>query len=387
MRDLATLGFGRDVFDPEHEAYRELLRRFMREQVAPNVAEWEKEGFFPPEIFKEAAKAGILFAALPEEYGGGGGDIRHHIILHEEHIYTPQVVALEGGLLTDFTPLAIYDAGTEEQKREWIPFFASGEGIAEIGLSEPGAGSDAGGVRTYAKRDGDDYIINGQKAWITNAQIMTVILVVVRTKPIGERDGLSIFIVPMDAPGVTVRPTELMLKSAGGVGEIFFDEVRVPARNLLGGEEGKGLRQALKLIAVGRAGTACRGVAASEVAITMTTEYVQNRTAFGQTIWDFQNTQFRLAQLDTETAAGRALADHTIKLHTQDKLSFADSARAKLYCTELQFRVIDECIQLHGGMGVTNELMLSKMFGMARIQRIYGGTSEIMRSIIARDLA
>lgn len=387
MADIATIGFGRDCFEAEHDAFRDSVRRFMRREVEPYVKEWEKEGFFPAELFRTAGKAGLLCAGIPEEYGGGGGDMRHQFVLWEEHAYTPAAFALEGGLLTDFASLAIYNAGTEEQKREWLPFFAQGDGIAEIGLSEPGAGSDAGAVTTFARRDGDDYIINGQKCWITNAQIMTVILCVARTKPPGEKDGLSVFIVPMDSPGVSRRETDLFLKSAGGVGEIFFDDVRVPARNLLGGVEGHGLRHALSLINIGRIGLACRCTAAMEVALAMTTDYVKTRKIFGQSVFDFQNTQFKLASIATDLAAARALTDRNVQLETEGRLSGVETAKAKLFVTETQFRVMDECLQLFGGTGVTNEFILSKMFNTARIQRIYAGTSEIMRNIIARSLA
>lgn len=386
MRDLASLGFGRDVFEPEHDAYRETMRRFMHDMVEPNVVQWEKDGFFPPELFKEAGKLGLLCAPISDRYGGGGGDLRHYLVLTEEHGYNPAAFYLEGGLTVDFTALAIDANGTEEQKLEWIPQFASGETIGEIGLSEPGAGSDAAAVSTYAVRDGDDYIINGQKAWITNAPIMHVVLAAVRTKPKGERDGLSIFIIPLDLPGVSVKNTELMMRSAGGVGEIFFDNVRVPARYLLGGVEGQGLKQSLSLINIGRIGLSCRATAASEAALTMTTEYTKQRKAFGQTIFDFQNTKFKLASIDTDIAAMRAMVDQAIRNHTLGKMQPGDDARLKLFVTEAQFRVMDECVQLFGGMGVTNEMVISKMYNLARVQRIYGGTSEIMRTIIARYL-
>lgn len=384
--DLATIGFGREIFGPEHEAYRENARRFMRNAVEPNIVEWEKAGFFPAELFREAAKAGLLCAPIPEQYGGGGGDIRHFYILAEEHGYNPAAVALEGGLLTDFTALAINAVGTEDQKHEWIPVFASGEGIGEIGLSEPGAGSDASAVTTYAVRDGDDYIINGQKSWITNAPIMTVILVAARTRPKGERDGLSLFIVPMDSPGITRSETDLMMKSAGGVGDIFFDNVRVPARFLLGGDEGQGLSQALSLINIGRIGLSCRAVATCETALGMTLDYVRTRKAFGQAIFDFQNTKFKLASVDTEIAAARAFVDQGIRANWEGRMRPGDDARLKLYTTEMQSRVLDELLQFFGGMGVTNDLMISKMYTLSRIQKIYAGTSEMMRMIISRHL-
>jgi len=384
--NIATLGFGRDVFEPEHEAFRETARRFMREKVEPNVREWEKDGFFPAELFREAGRAGLLCAAIPPEYGGGGGDKRHHLILHEEHAYTPAANSLEGGLLTDFVSFALHDWGTEEQRKQWLPFFAEGHGIAEIGLSEPAAGSDAQGIKTYARRDGDDWIINGQKAWITNGPIMTVLFCVARTKPAGEPDGLTIFIVPMNAKGVSRQTTDLMVKSCGGVGEIFLDDVRVPKENVLGGVEGRGLKIALDLINVGRVCTGARAVAASEVALELTTEYTKERKAFGQAIFDFQNTQFQLASVATEIAAGRAFVDRAIDQMAKGTLSNADAAKLRLFCSEAEGRIMDICLQLHGGIGYSNEHIISKLYNLARVHRIYGGTSEIMRTIIARSL-
>jgi alkylation response protein AidB-like acyl-CoA dehydrogenase len=383
---LATLGYGRDVFRPDHEAFRETARRFMQREVEPNVRQWEKDGFFPAELFRKAGAAGLLCAAIPEEYGGGGGDILHHIILHEEHAYTPAAASLEGGLLTDFVSFALHQSGTEEQKREWLPFFASGEGIAEIGLSEPDAGSDAQGIKTFARRDGDDWVINGQKAWITNGPILTVLFVVANTRTDGGRDGKSIFIVPMDAKGVSRQTTDLMAKTCGGVGEIFFTDVRVPARNLLGGAEGNGLRAALGLIGVGRLATGARSTAACEVALDITLDYVKTRRAFGQTIFQFQNTQFQLASMATEIAAARAFVDKTIKAAAEDRLEAAETAKLRLFCTEVEGRVMDTCLQLHGGIGFSNEHIISKMYALARVHRIYGGTSEIMRDIIARAM-
>ena len=384
---LATLGFGRDVFAPEHEAFRATLRRFFQKEVEPNVRQWEKDGFFPAELFRKAGQAGVLCAGIPEEYGGMGGDLLHHMILHEEHAYTPACVALEGGLSTDFTAYALLNAGTEAQKHEWLPRFASGESIAEIGLSEPGAGSDANAITTHARPDGiGGYIITGQKAWITNAPIMTVILAVCRTRPPGERDGLSIFIVPMDAEGVSRRSTELMAKGAGGVGEIFFDEVRVPAEALLGGVEGGGLKAALSLITIGRVATAVRAIAACEVALELTVDYAKTRRAFGRTIFEFQNTQHKLASVATETRAGRYFVDAAIAKMVAGNLDVAEASMLRVFCTEVEGRVMDECLQLFGGNGYSNENIISKMYALARVHRIYGGTSEIMRNIIARSL-
>jgi acyl-CoA dehydrogenase len=385
--NLATLGYGRDVFRPDHEGFRETTRRFFQRNIEPNVRQWEVDGFFPAELFREAGRAGLLCASIPAEYGGAGGDLLHHMILHEEHGYSTAGAALEAGLTTDLTANIIYDSGTEEQKRTWLPFFASGEGIAEVGLTEPGAGSDARGIKTIAKRDGNDYVINGQKMWMSNGPILTVLFVISKIMLAGGREGTAMFIVPMDTKGVTrSKPTELMMKSCGGACEVFFDDVRVPARYLLGEEEGLGLKQALNSIALGRVAAAARSIAACELALEITVDFVKNRSAFGQTIFDFQNTQFKRASTATEITAARAFVDSVLRKMTEGEVGSVESAKLKLFCTELEGRVMDECLQLHGAAGYSNEYAISKMYAFARIHRIYIGTSEIMRTVIGRSL-
>lgn len=382
------LGLNRPVFTEEHEAFRATVRRFFQKEIEPSVRKWQQDGFYPADLFRKAGEAGILCAGIPTEYGGGGGDVLHHLILHEEHGFSPAGASMEAGLATDLTAYVLLNGGTEAQKREWLPKFASGEGIAEVGLSEPSAGSDARGIKTFAKRDGDDYIINGSKMWMSNGPIMTVLFVVTKTEPRDDRDQFSMFIVPIKGTkGVTVsKPTELMLKSCGGVADIFFDNVRIPAANLLGGVEGQGLSAGLGAITLGRMATAARCVAACELALKMTTEYTKNRKAFGQRVFDFQNTQFKLASMKTEIAVARAFVDDYLKRLAEDRLGQVESAMAKLWTSELEGRVMDECLQLHGGVGFSDEFPISKMYAFARVHRIYVGTSEIMRTIIARSL-
>lgn len=386
--ELAGLGFNRPVFSAEHESFRTTVRRFFQKEVEPNVRQWQKDGFYPAELFAKAGDAGILCAGIPAEYGGGGGDVLHHLILHEEHGYSPAGASLEAGLCTDLTAYVLLNGGTEEQKREWLPRFASGEGIAEVGLSEPGAGSDAKAIKTFARRDGDDYVINGSKMWMSNGPIMSVLFVVAKTEPRNGREQTSMFIVPIKGTkGVTVsKPTELMLKSCGGVAEVFFDNVRVPATSLLGGVEGRGLTSGLGAITLGRMATAARCITACELALHMTTEYAKNRKAFGQSVFEFQNTQFKLASMKTEIAVARVFVDEYLKRLSEDKLSQVESAMAKLWTSELEGRVMDECLQLHGGVGFSDEFPISKMYAFARVHRIYVGTSEIMRTIIARSM-
>ena len=385
--DMTSMGFGRSVFRPDHDAYRESMRRFFQRSVEPNVRQWEKDGFFPAELFREAGRAGLLCAAIPAEYGGAGGDLLHHLILHEEHGYSVGGAALEAGLTTDITANLVYNSGTEQQKREWLPLFTAGEAIAEVGLTEPGAGSDARGIKSFARRDGDDYVINGQKMWMSNGPILTVLFTITKILLDDGRESTAMFLVPMDAKGVSrSQPTELMMKSCGGASEVFFDDVRLPASHLLGDAEGQGLKQALGTIALGRVGAAVRAIAACELAMAITIDFVKQRKAFGQTIFDFQNTQFKLATAATEITAARAFVDTVLAKIADDKFDNVESAKLKLFCTELEGRVMDECLQLHGAAGYSNEYAISKMYAFARIHRIYIGTSEILRTIIGRSL-
>jgi alkylation response protein AidB-like acyl-CoA dehydrogenase len=388
QEELANIGFGREPFDSEHEQFRETVRRFFQRQVAPNVRQWEKDGFFPAELFREAGKAGLLCSGMPVEYGGGGGDVRHHVILHEEHCFAPSGASLESGLTTDISTYCVFNTGTEEQKKEWIPSIAAGETIIEIGLSEAGAGSDVQGIKTSATRDGGDYIINGHKMWVSNGPILTTLLLLAKTRSADGRDSFSMFIVPMDMKGVTrSKPTDLLLKNCGGVCEVYFDNVRVPARNILGGVEGRGLKAALSMLTTGRVVTSARAMATSELALALTLDFVKQRQAFGQRVFDFQNTQFKLASVATEIAAGRALTDYTIKRLVAGTCDDVSAAKAKLFTSEAEGRILDECLQLHGGAGFSNEQPISKMYTLGRVHRVYGGTSEVMRSIIGRSMA
>lgn len=384
---LVTLGFGRTPFESEHDAYRESLRRFFQRNVEPNVKQWEKDGFFPAELFREAGSAGLLCPGMPEEYGGGGGDVRHQIVLHEEHCYSPAGASLESGLTTDFTAYCFLNNGTPEQCAEWLPKMASGEEIIEIAISEPDAGSDIQGTKTHAVRDGDDYVINGQKIWITNGPILTTLLVIAKTRADDGREAMSMFIVPADAKGITRSgPTDLLLKNCGGVSEFYFDDVRVPARDLLGGVEGKGMHAAYSILKIGRVATSSRAMATSELALAMTLDYVKQRKAFGQRIIDFQNTQFQLASAATDIAAGRALVDKAIQELADGTIPDIEAAKTKLFCSEAEWRVLEICLQLFGGAGFSNEHPISKMWTLGRVHRVYGGTSEIMRMMIARSM-
>jgi acyl-CoA dehydrogenase len=383
------LGYGREIFSEEHEAYRTTARRFFQREVEPNVRQWQKDGFFPAELFTKAGQAGLLCAGIPEEYGGGGGDFLHHAILYEEHGYSPAGAALEAGVCTDTASYVMLHGGTEEQKKEWLPRFASGDVISEVGVTEGHSGSDPRSMRTHARRDGDDYVINGSKMWMTNGPLMTMLVVAARTgADDGGRGSVSMFIVPIKTTkGVTVsKPTELMLKSAGGVAEVFFEDVRIPAENLLGGQEGRGMANALGTITVARLAQSARMLAACELAFKMTVEFVKNRKAFGQRVYDFQVTQFKLAQMKTEITVGRAFLDQLLRRNLTGVVDPVEGSMAKLWISELEGRVMDECVQLHGGAGFSDEYPISKMYAFARVHRLYLGTSEIQRLTIARTI-
>jgi len=385
----ASFGYGRDIFAEEHDAYRATARRFMQREVEPNIKQWEKDGFFPKELFRVAGKAGLLCAGIPAEYGGGGGDFLHHAILYEEHGYSPAGAALEGGICTDTAAYVVLHGGNEEQRHEWLPRFASGDVISEVGVTEPQSGSDVKGMKTWARRDGDDFVINGQKMWITNAPIANMLVVAARLQDGGEGSGaINMFIVDYEqVKGVTVsQPLDLMLKSAGGCAQVFLEDVRVPKAALLGGVEGRGMHAALDTITVARLAQSARMVAQCELALALTLDFVRDRTAFGQKIIEFQNTQFKLATVKTEIRVARLFLDALLEKNVTGVVDPVDAAMAKLWISEMEGRTMDECLQLFGGAGFSNDYPISKMYAFARVHRLYLGTSEIQRLTIARTL-
>ncbi|MET0985140.1 MAG: acyl-CoA dehydrogenase family protein [Steroidobacteraceae bacterium] len=377
----------RSLLTDGHRLFRDTVSRFFRDEVEPNVKEWEKAGGFPAELFRVAARYGLLQAGMPLEYGGMGGDFLHHTILHEGHGFSVGGASIGNGICTDGVSYLFYAAGTEEQRKEWIPRFASGEAISEAAFTEPQSGSDVAGTRTYARRDGSDYVINGSKTWITNGSLCTVFPVLARTEKSSGGSALSVFIVDANAPGVHVsKPIETAHRGCSIENEIFFQDVRVPAERLLGGAEGVGFRQAMGVINNMRVTEAARFTAAAELAFDLTTEYVRNRKAFGQPILSFQNTQFQLADMKAELAMLRAYIDQCLARTLNDTLTPEDSSIAKLMSAEIEFKVMDRCLQLHGGMGYANEMPISKLWTLSRVHRIFLGTSEIHRMMIARSI-
>jgi alkylation response protein AidB-like acyl-CoA dehydrogenase len=386
---MAELGFEpREVFDDEHVAFRQTVRRFFREEVEPHYRDWEREGTFPASVFKRAGAAGILQAGVPAEYGGGGGDFLHHVILHEEMGYSPAGASMGGGLGIDGSSYLILAGGTEEQKREWLPRYASGETIAEACFTEPQSGSDVAGFRTHARKDGDGYVINGNKTWITNGNLCTMVPVVCKTDNPDGSQGLSILLVDIDTPGVTrSRPIETLHRGCANECEFYFADVRVGRERLLGGREGGGFKQVMGVLNDMRVAEGARYLAAAELAFAVTLEFVSSRKAFGQRILDFQNSQFRLAEIKTELAVGRAFLDQTLAKIKRGRLTPVDASMAKMWLSELEFRVADQCLQLHGGMGYAHESVISSIWTHARVHRILLGTSEIHRVLIGKSLA
>jgi long-chain-acyl-CoA dehydrogenase len=382
-----TLTIERRVFSETHEQFRHTVKAFFRKEIEPNVKQWEKDGIFNAGIFRKAGKYGLLQAGIPTEYGGMGGDFLHHVILHEEHGASQAGASIGGGLCIDGSSYMIYAGGTEEQKHEWLPRYASGEVIAEAAFTEPQSGSDVAGFRTTARRDGDDYIINGSKIWCTNGSICTMYPTVVRMELENGKPGLSVLLVDADMKGVSRSsgiPT--VHHGAANEAEIFYEDVRVPKERLLGGRPGGGFKQVMGVLNDMRIAEAARFVMAAELGFNQTVEFVKERKAFGQRVLDFQNTQFVLANIHTEITVARAFVDQCLARAVEGTLTSTESSMAKLHCGEMEFSVLDRCLQLHGGMGYAQAMPISQLWTFARAHRIYLGTSEIHRVAIGRSI-
>ncbi len=372
-------------YTDEHHALRETARRFIEREIKPHYAQWEKEGAVPRELYRTAGKLGLLLTAIPEEYGGGGGDFLFAHVVHEELGFAG-ATGPQFGLHSDIVAPYILHNGSEVQKKTWLPRMASGETITGIGMTEPGTGSDLAGVRTTARRDGDEWVIKGQKIFISNGQIADLFIVVAKTDASKGAHGISLFLVEADRPGFARgRNLEKAGMSAQDTSELFFDDVRVPAGNLLG-EEGQGFRYLMTELPQERLLVAITAVAAAEEAVRLAVEYTEERHAFGKPISSLQNTRFKLAECKTETAVGRAFLEQCIAKHLKGELDTTEASMAKWWCTEMQFRVADACLQLFGGYGYMKEYPISRLWADARVQRIYGGTTEIMKEIIGRGM-
>ncbi|NYT63817.1 acyl-CoA dehydrogenase family protein [Alcaligenaceae bacterium] len=375
----------RNTLREDHEQYRDQVRKFVQREIAPYHHEWEKLGAVPRETWLKAGREGVLLPAIPEEYGGGGGDFGHSIVVIEELM---RVVASGPGfpLHSDIVAPYLLAYGTEEQKQRWLPPMARGEKIGAIAMTEPGIGSDLKSMSTAARRDGDYYVLNGAKTFITNGLNSDIVIVACKTDPEQGTRGVSLIVVEADMPGFTKGPLlEKIGLLAQDTTELFFDNVRVPVTNLLG-EEGKGFGYLMHQLAQERLMVASRSPALMEAMLEETISYTRNRKAFGQPIFNHQNTRFKLAEIKAKTVACRVLVDHCITLHFNQQLTPEMAAIAKLYATEQQGQVVDELLQLHGGYGFMREYPIARAFVDSRVQRIYGGTSEIMKEIISRTL-
>ncbi|MEU7838115.1 MULTISPECIES: acyl-CoA dehydrogenase family protein [unclassified Nonomuraea] len=376
----------RDLFDEEHLLFQETVREFMAREVVPHHGQWEKDGIVPRDVWKKAGEIGLFGFSVPEEYGGAGvTDFRFNAVIVEE-IIRHGASGLGFGLHNDIMAPYLVDLTDEEQKRRWLPGFVSGELITAIGMTEPGAGSDLQGVRTTAVLDGDHYLVNGQKTFITNGINADLVVVVAKTDPAGGARGTTLLVVERGMEGFgRGRNLDKIGMKAQDTAELFFENVRVPVANRLGAEEGQGFFQLMNNLPQERLSIAVAAVAAAETVLEQTIEYCKSRQAFGRNIGSFQNTRFVLAELATETEIARHYVDKCIRALNAKELTVVDAAKAKWWTTELQNKVIDRCLQLHGGYGYMMEYPVAKAWIDSRVQSIYGGTTEIMKEIIGRS--
>ena len=375
----------RTLFNGDHEIFRGTVRRFVDNEIAPFHAEWEKDGKISREAWAKAGKLGLLCASVPEEYGGGGVDRTFSIILMEE-LARAGASGPGFGLHSEIVAPYINRYGSPEQKEKYLPKMAKGEIIGAIAMTEPGAGSDLQAVRTTAIKDGNELVINGSKTVITNGAMADVVIVVCKTDPEAGARGTSLVLVEADTEGFRKgRNLEKIGMKAQDTSELFFNEARVPMTNMLG-EEGKGFVYLMQELAWERLQVAVSAVASMEAALEWTIDYAKERMAFGEPIINLQNTQFKLAEAKTEVTVARTFVDKLISLMLEDKLDAETAAMAKWWTSDLQNKVIDECLQLHGGYGYMWEFPIARAWADARVQRIYAGSNEIMKVIIGRGL-
>ena len=379
----------REIYGPEHELFRDSLRRFLEAEVGPNLERWEARGGFEHGLFAKAGAAGLLCPAVPEAYGGPDADLLYSaIVLEEAAPYSNFGLSLtmHSEIVTNY----LLHFGSEHLKRTYLPRMVSGASIGALAMTEPGTGSDVKAVRAVAvrgrDREGDHYLLSGAKTFISNGTVCDLVIVVAKTDPAAGAKGLSLFVVDATLPGFTKgQPLKKIGLKSQDTGELFFDRVRVPAQNLLG-EENKGFAYLMQELPWERLQIAISAVAAAEAAYRWTVDYVRDRRAFGQAVADFQNTRFVLAGLKTEIQIGRSFVDRCIALLLKGELDAQAASMAKLWCSEMQGRVVDAGVQLHGGYGFMAEYPIARAYVDARAQRIYGGTNEIMKELIGRDL-
>lgn len=375
----------RTLFSEEHELFRNSVRRFVEQELVPHHEKWEEAGKVDRSAWRKAGEAGILCCDTAEEYGGPGGDFLYNTVVIEE---LARAAITGPGFMVHSDMMATYIAsfGTEEQKKKWLPKMVTGEVIGALAMTEPGAGSDLKAIRTSATRDGDEYVIKGQKVYISNGQNCDLLVVACKTDPAAGAKGVSLILVEAATPGFKRGKNlkKLGLK-AQDTSELFFDEVRVPVSNRLG-EENRGFPMLMTKLARERLTQAIRSIVVAEQAIQWTVDYTKERKAFGHTIADFQNTRFKVAELAAQIAAGRTLVDQCIALYLKDKLDPVDAAMAKLFVCDLHVKTVDECLQFFGGYGYMLEYPIARAYIDGRIVRIAGGAAEVMKQIIAQRL-
>ena len=375
----------RDLFNADHEAFRDTVRKFIDKEISPYHADWEEKGVVPRELWLKAGAAGLLCCTVPEEYGGLGLDYLFDVGVFEE-------MARSGftgpGFLIHCDLVATYlkSFGTEDQKKQWLPKMVSGEAIGSLGMTEPHAGSDLKAIKTRAVRDGNDFVISGQKVFISNGQLCDLIVLATKTDASAGAKGVTLFLVDTRLAGFR-RGQNLNKVGMKGqdTSELFFDEVRVPATAMLG-EEGQGFALMMTKLAQERLAQAIRSATVSETVVDYTLAYTAERKAFNQTIADFQNTQFKLAELKTEAVVGRTFTDQCIKLFLEDKLDPVDAAMAKMWLSNTHCKIVDECLQLFGGWGYMWEYPIARAYADARVVKIAGGSIEVMKHIIGRHM-
>jgi acyl-CoA dehydrogenase len=375
----------RSLFREEHEMWRATVRRFVEKEIVPFHAQWEHDGIVPRELWLKAGAHGMLCCTVPEQYGGLGLDYLFDVVVFEE---LWRVGASGPGFLihTDLVATYLLTFGTEQQKKEWLPKMVRGEAIGSLGMTEPHAGSDLKAVRTQAIRDGDDFVINGQKVFISNGQLCDLVVLATKTDSSAGAKGITLFLVESKREGFNRgRNLEKLGMKAQDTSELFFENVRVPASNMLGAE-GRGFSQMMTKLAQERLAQAIRSATVTETVIEWTVDYTAERKAFGQTIADFQNTQFVLADLKARATMARVFTDKCIELFMQGNLDPVDAAMAKMVTSELHCETVDKCLQLFGGWGYMWEYPICRAYADARVVKIAGGSIEVMKTIIARDM-
>lgn len=374
----------RTLFDADLDGFRDSVRKFLEQEAAPYHEQWEKDGQVSRELWEKAGALGFLCPCVPEEYGGVGADFRYSAVVMEE-ISSAGLSGIGWTLHSDIVAPYILNYGSEEQKQYYLPKLVSGEMITAIAMSEPGAGSDLQGVKSTALKDGDSYILNGSKTFITNGQLADLVIVVVKTDPKEGAKGTSLLLVETNSEGFEKgQNLNKVGMKAQDTSELFFQDVKVPVSNLIGPMEGQGFFQLMQELPAERLQIGLTAVASAEAAWQWTLDYVKERKAFGKPVIKFQNTRFKLAELKAEITAARVFTDRCLELHLDKKLDIPTAAMLKQYTTDLQCKVMDECVQLHGGYGYMWEYPIARAWADSRVQRIYGGTNEIMKEIVAR---